>query len=169
MKKVFISYSRKSEDQVDDLIEDLRKLGLEVLSDRNLPGGQPWWDRILDQLEAADVVIIAIDETFTKSIAVGREYDYACKLNIPVLPVVVAGEIRTEDWPTGLDSLHLVDYRGDHRDGGLFLGRAFGAMPDRGPVPDPMPERPPVPRSDLDDIKDQIASSEPLRARFKSL
>ncbi|MEM7057371.1 MAG: toll/interleukin-1 receptor domain-containing protein [Pseudomonadota bacterium] len=168
VKKVFISYSRTSEAQVKDLIDDLRKLGLEALSDRNLPGGQPWWDRILDQIDSADVVIVAIDEAFTHSIAVRREYQYARDLDIPVLPVVVAGEIRTEDWPDGLDDLQWVDYRGDHRDGGLFLGRAFGAMRDRGPMPDPPPNRPPLPKSDLDRLKDKVASAEPLSLEDQS-
>lgn len=161
-KKVFISYSRSSEGQVKELIDDIQKLGLEAMSDRNLPGGQPWWERILNQIEVADLVIIAIDETFSHSIAVGREYEYARALNIPVLPIVVAGDIRPEKWPAGLDDLQWVDYRGEHRDGALHLGRALGSIPDRGPMPEAPPKRPPVPKSDLDRLNEKIASSEPL-------
>ena len=162
MRTVFISYSRKSEDQVQDLIIDLKKLGHNVLSDNDLAGGQPWWEKILIQIENADAVILAVDETIGDSIAVDREYNYAKALNIPVMPVVVSGEIRHEDWPSDLADIQSVDYRGDHRDGALFLAKAFAQLPPRGPEPQEIPSRPPMPKTELGYLNDRVMDPKPM-------
>jgi TIR domain len=47
MAKIFISYSRQSEAMAKSLVTDFESLGHDVWFDRELSGGQAWWDQIL--------------------------------------------------------------------------------------------------------------------------
>jgi hypothetical protein len=44
MSKIFISYSRESEAKAKSLVDDFESLGHDVWFDRELSGGQAWWD-----------------------------------------------------------------------------------------------------------------------------
>jgi hypothetical protein len=47
MAAIFLSYSRDNEGLADVVAKDLMMLGHEVWFDRELSGGQVWWNQIL--------------------------------------------------------------------------------------------------------------------------
>jgi len=55
--KAFISYNRACEEIARQVVDDLRTLGNEVWFDQALPGGQAWWDFILQEIRDCDVLV----------------------------------------------------------------------------------------------------------------
>jgi hypothetical protein len=149
MAGIFLSYSRDSADVAEVLAEDLKELGHAVWFDHELSGGQTWWDEILMRTRACDVFILALTPQSLSSAACNREYDYAAALGKPILPVLLSDAISTNLLPPALAQIQLVDYRSRDRAAGLKLARAIGSLPPAGPLPDPLPTPPEVPRSYL--------------------
>ena len=90
MAKLFISYSRTSLNLAEQLTADAIKLGHSVWYDRELSGGQSWWDAILDQIIGCDAFLLLVDQNSLQSEACAEEWRYALTLRrsvIPVLPV----------------------------------------------------------------------------------
>lgn len=96
MANVVVSYSRHSKVVAGKLVEDVRKLGHTVWFDRELSGGQVWWDQILTRIRGAGVFLLVLDSATLASTACRREYTYADALGKPVLPVLVSGSSRPE-------------------------------------------------------------------------
>jgi hypothetical protein len=59
MSDIFISYNRESEEAVRKLAADLNSLGHDVWFDKDLSGGQAWWDKILAIVRSCDVFVLA--------------------------------------------------------------------------------------------------------------
>ena len=47
MSRIFISYSRESHEIARSLVAHIHELGYVVWMDKDLSGGQAWWDQIL--------------------------------------------------------------------------------------------------------------------------
>jgi len=60
MAKLFLSYGRENAAKVQALATDLADLDHEVWFDRELTGGQVWWDQILARVRACDVFVFAL-------------------------------------------------------------------------------------------------------------
>ena len=66
-KQFFISYRSLNRPEVERLVVDIRALGHEAWFDKELTGGQTWWDQIMEQVRACDYVIAALSPDVVKS------------------------------------------------------------------------------------------------------
>ena len=97
--RVFVSYSRKDERRLNELkthLSPLQRLGLieETWDDREIEAGQDWREKISDNLERADIVILLVSAEFIASdycyeMEMGRALERHEKEQVPVIPVLV--------------------------------------------------------------------------------
>jgi hypothetical protein len=142
--KLFASYSRRDAEPVQEVIRDLELVHLAVWHDNELRGGDPWWQNVLHQIREADVLLFALSDNSLRSKPCLAELSYARALGIPVVPVQIGPveHLRT----TPLADLQIVDYRERSVASGLVLLAAIhDAAERRNPLPDELPEPPPVP------------------------
>ena len=104
MSHVFISYSRKDSERVDELVEKTEDAGFEIWIDReDIRGGRMWDNTIGKALISAAVVLLVLSRNSVKSDNVQNEVALAIERKVPIVPVA----IEDVDIPDGL-SLHLV-------------------------------------------------------------
>jgi TIR domain len=142
--KLFASYSRKDAGPAQEVIRDLELVHLAVWHDNELHGGDPWWQNILHHIREADVLLFALSDNSLRSKPCLAELSYAQTLGIPVLPVQIGPveHLRT----TPLADTQIIDYRERSVASGLALLAAIhDAAEHRNPLPDELPEPPPVP------------------------
>lgn len=162
MSKVFISYSRHSGTVATGLAGDIEALGHTVWLDKELSGGQSWWDRILSTIRDCDVFVMLLDSQSLDSTACRREYGYAAALGKAILPVLTADGISMHLLPSALSQIQFVDYRSRDRDAVLQLARAFTSLPAVKPLPDPLPPLPEVPLSYLGGLGERVDKASTL-------
>jgi hypothetical protein len=155
---IFISYARQSADMATSLSNDMKMFGYEVWFDRELSGGQAWWDQILTSIRRCDIFVFLLTSDSLESTACRRECNYADALGKPILPVLVADNVSIPRLPPMLSQIHFVDSRQIDRESLLQLWLALRKVPPPGPEPDPLPDPPPVPLSYLGALAEQIAS-----------
>jgi len=158
---IFISYSRADEQEVKQIIEDFDSLGYKVWFDKELSGGQSWWDRILSEIRNCDLFVFVLSVKSNNSTACSREYTYAYKLNKRILPILV-DDVSTNLLPPALTAIHFVDYRDKGRNSVLGLVKALNSLPEASPLPDPLPPSPEVPISYLGNLKAEIEANQVL-------
>lgn len=159
MANIFLSYNRKSEVMAKALADDIEKLGHTVWFDRELSGGQAWWDQILSRVRDCAVFVFVLDQASLNSAACKREYGYANDLGKPILPVLVAEGIRETLLPPALAKIQFVDYRNRDTEAVLRLARAVATVPPPEPLPNPLPEPPETPISYLGSLVEQIETN----------
>jgi len=167
MSSFFISYSRIQE-QVKGLAKDLEDMGHKVWVDKELTGGQLWWDQILHQIRACDVFIYAISPDTLKSEACKREFSYADSLNRPILPVKL-GDISDKLLPHSVYKLQRVDYINAESVTLKSLVKAIGKLPKAPGLPKPLPQAPKIPMSYLGDLRERIEQPELNRDEQNSI
>jgi len=148
MRKVFVSYSRKSQDLAMILVEDIKDLGYDVWFDRDLTGGQAWWDRILTEIREREIFVSLVDENGLNSAACRLELRYAAAWGRRVLPVL-GGEVSVNLLPQELSALQLVDFQQQDKKSAKALSKALHDMLPAGPLPHPLPSPPAAPVSPL--------------------
>lgn len=159
---IFISYSRQVKDKVQILTQDLQAIGHSVWLDRVLTGGQDWWDEIMETIRRCDLFVCALAPESINSRACGSEYDYASKLGKVILPILISDGVSINVLPPALSAIQYVDYRKHDKEAALSLFRALNHLPGAKPLPDPLPDQPPVPITYLSSIKDQVEAEKPL-------
>ncbi|MBZ0320957.1 MAG: TIR domain-containing protein [Anaerolineae bacterium] len=152
---LFISYSSKSREAVQQLASDLSDLGYTVWFDRELTGGHQWWAAILAQIRDCDVFVFALTPESLESFPCELEWKYARDCHKRILPVQLA-EVRLASIPAGLQEIQLVDYREQGKSQQAALNRALVKLPPAKPLPDPLPAEPPTPLSPLVRFGEQI-------------
>lgn len=160
MALVFISYSRRDQGAVQSLLDDLDSLGHEPWLDRELSGGQRWWDQILTNIQACEVFALALTPESVRSVACERELEWALALRKPILPILAA-DLSLNLLPSALATLQLIDCRQATRGSALQLARALGQLRQQ-PLPDPLPSPPEAPLSYLVGLHERIGVSEQL-------
>ena len=160
--KVFISYSRKSDATTKSLASDIVALGYSAWFDKELSGGQTWWDQILEHIRDCQLFVLVLDPESLNSTACKREYTYAANLGKPILPVLVSEGISDNLLPQALSKIQYVDYRTQDRDAALRLARAIAAAPPATKLPDPLPSPPEVPISYLGSLAEAVETSAAL-------
>ena len=86
--QLFISYSRDDNSFVYDFVEKLRnEAGHYVWIDRELLGGQHWWDSILDNIENCECFILFLTPHSIASAFCNEELKYALALNKEIVPI----------------------------------------------------------------------------------
>jgi|GEM_PF-2136085 len=155
--KIFITYCRSCKDQVLSLSQDLKALNHRVRYDRDLGGGQSWWDQILAQIRDCEVYIFLISKDAIDSTACIRELKYAEALQKSVLPVLIDDSVSIPMLPRYLSNIQYIDYRNpDDKQAAFALVKAISLLKASPPIPDPLPEPPPVPISYLDTLKEKV-------------
>ncbi len=156
---LFISYSSQDRATVDVLTTALRRGQQQVWFDQELGGGESWWHKILEQIRSCDVFIVALSNNWLQSKPSQAELRYARALNRPILPVRV-GDIDSMR-VNPLASLQIIDYREPTVDAGIQLVTAVHALQSKPvPLPDPLPEEPPVPFGYITRLGDTLAEKE---------
>ncbi|MEM7274004.1 MAG: toll/interleukin-1 receptor domain-containing protein [Actinomycetota bacterium] len=155
--QTFISYSREDAALVETMRSDLEAMGADPWIDKELSGGQTWWNHVLDRIAAADVFFIAISPASIGSEACIAELSYAKQADRPVVPVRIRGEVSPATAPAPLPEYQWIDYLRRDRDELLLLARSLLTV-ERRPLPSPRPEPPPVPGSYLVDLRTAIDS-----------
>jgi len=145
MSDVFISYKREDQPRILPMIEGLRRAGLSVAWDRDIPGGARWRQTLIEHLDSAPCVIVVWSEASAGPAGefVHEEASRA-KARAALLPV----RIDSVAEPLGfgeIQSLDLVDWAGDLDDSrfqdvvaavrGMSIGgvRATGKAASTGP------------------------------------
>lgn len=156
---LFISYSSQDRATVDALTTALRKGQQQVWFDQELGGGESWWNKILEQIRSCDVFIVALSNNWLQSKPSQSELRYARALNRPILPVRI-GDIDSMR-VNPLAALQIIDYREPTVDAGIQLVTAVHALQSKPvPLPDPLPEDPPVPFGYITRLGDTLAEKE---------
>jgi hypothetical protein len=159
MKKIFISYSRKSRAQVVTLADDLTLLGYSVWFDKELIGGHNWWEVILENIRFCDVFLFTVASDSLQSTPCQREIAYAQSLNKPIVPVLVDTSINISLLPPSLQAVQFVDYTTPSKETIGKLNRALISLPLTPALPDPLPTPPEMPLSHVAEINKRIAQS----------
>ena len=104
--KLFVSYSRDDTGFVYELVKELRdKVDHNAWIDRELSGGQLWWDTILDNIEACACVIIFLTPLSIASAYCAAELSYALALRKVILPLL----LKRCDLPQALREIQYID------------------------------------------------------------
>ncbi|WP_156746494.1 toll/interleukin-1 receptor domain-containing protein, partial [Mycobacterium sp. E1715] len=156
---LFISYSSQDRATVDALTTALRRGQQQVWFDQELGGGDSWWNKILEQIRSCDVFIVALSNNWLQSKPSQAELRYARALNRPILPVRI-GDIDSMR-VNPLAALQIIDYREPTVDAGIQLVTAVHALQGKPvPLPDPLPEEPPVPFGYITRLGNTLAEKE---------
>jgi hypothetical protein len=152
--QLFISYARVDKAVAADLVADAQALGHQPFYDRDLTGGQRWWDALLDQIQAAEVFVPVLSDDYRGSEACLAEAAWAQACGIPFLPVST-----TQQSPGLYDPViaeaNWIAYDAESRDSLAVLARSLGAI---APVEPPavLPERPTIPLTYMNTLEQQI-------------
>ncbi len=156
---LFISYSSQDRSTVDALTTALRRGQQQVWFDQELGGGESWWAKILEQVRSCDVFIVALSTNWLQSKPSQAELRYAQALNRPILPVQI-GDIDSMR-VNPLAALQIIDYREPTVDAGIQLVTAVHQLQSKpAPLPDPLPEEPPVPFGYITRMGNTLAEKE---------
>jgi TolB-like protein len=169
MAKVLISYNHKSKDNITALAGDINAIGHTVWYDRELSGGQLWWDKILEKVREYDVFVFVLDQRALESAACKSEYEYAAALGKPILPVLIGEGVSIDLLPPALSQIQFVSYRKDDHDAVARLAKAFNNLPPFHALPDPLPIPPPAPISRLGRLNEQAQATGSLSREEQSL
>lgn len=144
--RIFISYSRRDRERVDQLVRDLESFQHDVWRDTaELRGGDEWWSDICAAIRERDLVIVAASPTCLQSRYCEAEIRYAHATGRTLLPVMVA-PANMETGPEPLRALQAVPYVDpDGRQTIVDLAAALLNVPPSPPLPDPLPPVPDTP------------------------
>jgi TIR domain len=110
MGHVFISYSRQDTQLIERLVRELEAAAVAVWIDReDILGGAKWRRQIVDAIEAADVVLVALSPNAAASDNVRKELDIAQEANKLVLPVEIRRIVVPRDMVYQLIGLQRID------------------------------------------------------------
>jgi len=104
MADIFISYSKESKSQTEQLAKDLEAKGFSVWYDAGLVPGDSFGEVILRELQQARAAIVIWDTASVRSECVRSEASRARARRI-LIPVRTEG-IRSHDIPPPFDGLH---------------------------------------------------------------
>jgi serine/threonine kinase PknH len=156
---LFISYSSQDRTSLDGLMAALRRSQQQVWFDQELGGGESWWNKILEQIRACDMFIVALSNQWLQSKPCQSELRYAQALQRPILPVRIGPVDSMRVNP--LAALQIIDYQNPTVDAGIQLVTAVHALQAKPqPLPDPLPEEPPVPFAYITRLGDTLAEKE---------
>src|SRR5579862_6729929 len=148
MALIFISYRSQNRTLVEPLADDLNGIGHTAWFDKELSGGQVWWEEILERIRACDVLIFALTPESLESSPCKLEYTYAISLGKPILPVMLTN-VNLHTLPPALSVLQVVDYQRRDKGATMSLSRALHNFPISVSLPDPLPVPPEAPISPL--------------------
>ena len=152
---VFVSYARRDAEMADLLRQDIERAKHQVWMDRELTGGQEWWETILLQIRECSLFVFALSPESLRSKACTAELHYALALGRPLLPVMVR-DTSVQLAPPEIGNAQIVDYRQRTADTAFALVNALVAAPPPPPLPNPLPPPPLVPMSYMNTYREQV-------------
>lgn len=160
-KRVFISYRSTERAAIQILVHEISNLrGYKVWYDQQLVGGQDWWTEIMEALENADIVVLALSPAYLKSDPCKREYDYALRLGKPLLPVQIDPNLKIDQLGATLQRLQIIPFSPQQPERSA-LDAALAVTKGRPPAADQ--SQPSAPISQLADIRDVLNSPGDLK------
>jgi len=156
-RRLFVSYARRDSAAVTDLYQDLVRADYDLWFDRELSGGQRWWDEILNQIRSCDVFVFVLSPDSVKSKACRAELAYAAALQRPILPVLL-GDVNIDLAPDPIGQLQCLDYRERTPGNVISLLMAVSRVTPAKELPKPQPVAPPPPVTALGPVRDRLAA-----------
>lgn len=156
---VFLSYSTRDRERLENLLSALRRADEQVWFDDELGGGEVWWQQILESIRGCDVFLFALSDNALQSKPCLAELQYAQALNKPIVPIQIGpvGSMRI----TPLATVEAVDFQNPTVDSGIRLITAVQWARERSvALPSPLPEEPPVPFAYLMRLAAAIAEAD---------
>ncbi len=152
--QLFVSYARVDKDIADALVADGHALGHHVFYDRDLSGGQRWWDTLLDQIQGSEVFLPVLSDDYRTSQACQAEASWAAALGVPFVPMVTVEQSPGLYDPV-IAEANWISYDPALRGSLADLARGLAAAP---PVTSPAvaPSRPEIPLTYLNAIDRQL-------------
>jgi hypothetical protein len=163
MAKIFISYDRASKDVVEELVKDLTADDHKIWFDQHLTGGHKWWDNILSEIRKCEIFVAALTPASLDSRACQREAKYAKDVQRILLPVRLSDKVSPNSLPPELSELQWVDYTRLDKQALISLQRTLRNLSATPPLPDPLPDLPPVPISYLSSLRAKIETDTQLQ------
>lgn len=155
--RIFISYSSRTREMTQLLIDYLEGSGYSVWYDQELVGGQHWWDRILENIRISNGFIIALTPEWLDSEACRIEFNYARQIGKFILPVRL-DSLDADSLPHEIAQIQFVSFVNQDLKTIAALNRSLSQMPSIVELPHPLPEPPPLPLSPLGMIKEKMQS-----------
>lgn len=94
MVSLFISYKHFDQRVLMELSPLLEEAGYNVWFDKELRGGQDWWNTILENIARCDVFIYLMSQDSIESPFCQAEYKEASRLRKRILPILVRGGVK---------------------------------------------------------------------------
>jgi hypothetical protein len=154
---IFISYARRDEAAVRALQEDLVRARHDVWFDRELEGGQAWWEAILEQIRSCDLFVFALSPDSVRSRPCLAELAYAVALRRPLLPVRVR-DVNEQLAPAPIPTTQIADYRQRTPETVIDLTNAVARTTSAVPLPEPLPEPPAAPVADIAPLRERVGA-----------
>ena len=154
---IFLSYAREDVDLAAFIVEELTELRTDVNIDKEIKGGQDWWDQICDWIQECDIFVLLLSEAWLDSNACRAEAEYAAAMQRPFLPLAI-GPVNLDQLPLELKRYQVIQYDPESKESYKQIVKALTNMISSPPAPDPLPERPAIPESYVDPFKRSLAS-----------
>lgn len=107
--KIFVSYSRVDKDFCNELVNEVLDAH-EVWYDKNLTGGDLWWNKILERIDWCDTFIYLLSPESATSEYCLKEEGEARKLNKFIVPVMIRPRTKI---PEHLKPTQYIDLSGN--------------------------------------------------------
>ena len=131
MSHIFVSYSRKDSQIVDDITARLTGDGLNVWLDRAaIKGGELWREAIVEAIDNAYACVLMLSPNAAASDNVRREVDLAEGSNKELVPVMLAAVKVPSKLRYQLAGIQWIEY---YRDPEAKYAELFGVLHDRQP------------------------------------
>jgi serine/threonine kinase PknH len=143
---IFVSYARKDWPTVESLVRDIEDLAGSVWFDREIPGGQLWWEAVLKEVRGCRLFVFALSGGALRSEACLSELNYALALGRPMLAVQI-GVVDLAGAPEELRRTQIINFVERSIESVKILAKAIYSAPPPPSLPADLPAEPPVPKS----------------------
>lgn len=107
---VFISYSHRDMDWVQQFAADLRRMPISVWFDERLRGGKEWEQQLAAAIQAVDAFVLVMSPESMQSEYVRWEIEQAKRANKPLFPVM----LKTTELPEDLRKIQYLKADAEH-------------------------------------------------------
>jgi TIR domain len=130
MGHIFISYSRQDQAAIEKIAGVLVDAGADIWIDRQgIAGGSKWRPAIVDAIESADVVLLALSPNSVRSDNVRKELDLTEEFKKKILPVEIERASIPKEISYQLVGLQRIDLYSDFKQGARQMLDALGLRP----------------------------------------
>jgi hypothetical protein len=133
---VFVSYSSRNRERVEELVLQLGHLGHDVQFESKVIGGQVTWSQVVESIKASDLFVSTLSSDTLISYTSRIEYDYARELNKYIL-LVALEEISTLTSLEPEVRASLIDFSPSNPAAQETLSAALSALATLEPRPIP--------------------------------